>query len=77
MMDQSTFAKLHNAQLSKTEIKTFPYDSREPVEFIEKFHATVETKRPVTVATFYVIKTVNSGTLLSSDTAQELTPSSV
>ena len=70
-MDQSTFAKLHNVQLSKTKIKAFPYDSREPVEFIGKFDATVETKRRIAVATFYVTKTANSGNLLSSDTAQE------
>ena len=72
LMDQSTFAKLHNVQLSKTKIKAFPYDSREPVEFIGKFDATVETKRRIAVATFYVTKTANSRNLLSSDTAQEL-----
>ena len=61
VMDQSTFAKLHNVQLSKTKIKAFPYDSREPVEFTGKFDATVETKRCIAVATFYVTKTANSG----------------
>ena len=72
VMDQSTFAKLNNVQLSKAKIKAFLYDSREPVEFIGKFDATVETKQRITVATFYVTKTASSGNLLSSDTLQEL-----
>ena len=72
VMDQSTFTKLNNVQLSKAKIKAFLYDSREPVEFIGKFDATVETKQRITVATFYVTKTASSGNLLSSDTLQEL-----
>ena len=63
MMDQSTFAKLYNVQLSTTKIRAFPYDLREPVEFIGKFDATIETKRRIAVSTCYATKTANSGNL--------------
>ena len=37
-----------------------------------KFEALIETRKRVTVATFYVVKTPDSGNLISSTTAQDL-----
>ena len=42
------------------------------VEFVIKFDAVIETKKKVSVATFYVTKAENCGNLLSLTTAQEL-----
>ena len=42
------------------------------VRFIGKFEAIVETRKRVSVATFYVAKKEDSGNLISSSTAQEL-----
>ena len=42
------------------------------MKFIGKFETTVETRKRIAVATFYVAKTIDSGNLISLTTAQEL-----
>jgi hypothetical protein len=50
----------------------FPYNTTQPVKFLGKFEAVVETRKRLSVAMFYVVKGQNSGNLLSLATAQDL-----
>ncbi len=72
VVDQETFAKMVKPYLKKTSIKAFAFDAKLPVRFVSKFEATIETRKCVTVATFYVTKTTTSGNLISATTAQDL-----
>ena len=63
---------MNRPELKPTNIKAFAYTATKPVQFVEKFEAVIETRKRVTVATFYVTKTTDSGNLISSETAQEL-----
>ena len=72
VIDQNTFAKMKGAKLQKTNIKAFGYNSTKPVNFLGKFEETIETRRRVTVATFYVAKTVDGGNLISVTTTQDV-----
>ena len=58
--------------LKKTNVKAFAYNAQTHVKFLGKFEALIETRKRATVATFYVVKTPDSGNLISSTTAQEL-----
>ncbi len=42
------------------------------MRLVGKFEATIETRKRVAVATFYVTKTTTSGNLISATTAQDL-----
>ena len=55
--------------LTRTKVKAFGSDR--PIELSGKFDAVVESKKRITVATFYVTKQEN-GSLLSCNTSQEL-----
>ena len=59
-------------KLSRTNTKAFAYNTNSPVEFLGKFEAVIETRKGMTVATFYVAKGESCGNLLSLNTAQEL-----
>ncbi len=72
VIDKSTYNKMDGVHLKKTNIKAFAYMSDKPVRFIGKFEAIVETRKRVTVATFYVANKPDSGNLISASTAQEL-----
>ena len=50
----------------------FAYNQSEPVNFLDKFEDAMETRKRMTVATFYVVKGQNSRDLLSLSTAQDL-----
>ncbi len=69
VVDQETFAKMVKPDLKKTSIKAFVFDAKSPVRFVGKFEATIETRKRVTVATFYVTKTTTSGNLIPATTA--------
>ena len=61
VMDEKTFRQIpSNPKLEKTSVKVYPYNSNNPVKLLGKFEATVETKKRITVATFYVTEG-NSG----------------
>ena len=66
VIDQNTFTKMKGAKQQKTNIKAFGYNSTKPVNFLGKFEETIETRRRVTVATFYVAKTADGGNLISA-----------
>ena len=72
VIDHGTFSKMQNIALTRTKTKAFAYDTTSPVEFVGKFDAVIETKKRISVATFYVTKAENCGNLLSLTTAQEL-----
>ena len=72
VIDQNTFSKMKDIKLQQTTVKAFAYNSTKPVKFLGKFEETIETRKRVTVATFYVTQTSNSGNLISATTAQEL-----
>ena len=72
VIDQNTYAKMENAELKHTKMKAFAYNNPEPVKFLGKFDAVVETKKRVALGTFYVTKGIDSGNLLSLSTAQDL-----
>ena len=63
---------MKDVKLQKTNIKAFGYNSPKPVQFVGKFEETIETRRRVAVATFYVAKTADGGNLISVTTAQDL-----
>ena len=65
VIDQKTCSKL-------CQTRAFAYNQSEPVNFMGKFDAVIETKKRMSVATFYVAKGQNSGNLLSLSTAQDL-----
>ncbi|CAB4044653.1 Hypothetical predicted protein, partial [Paramuricea clavata] len=72
VIDERTYKTLRGIFLQKTTMKAFAYNSTTPVPFLGKFTATVETRRKITAATFYVAQGSTSGNLLSLSTAQEL-----
>jgi hypothetical protein len=72
VIDKITFDRMDGVELKKTNIKAFAYNAQEPVKFQGKFEATVETRKRVAVATFYVAQTPDSGNLISATTAQDL-----
>ena len=72
VIDHGTFSKMQNITLTRTKTKAFAYDMTSPVEFEGKFDVVIETKKRISVATFYVTKAENCGNLLSLTTAQEL-----
>ena len=75
VIDHNTYAKMNKVnkpELKPTNIKAFAYTATKPVQFVGKFEAVIETRKRVTVATFYETKTTDSGNLISSQTAQEL-----
>jgi hypothetical protein len=43
-----------------------------PGKFLGKFEALIQTRKHVTVATFYIVKTLDSGNLIFPATAQDL-----
>ena len=72
VLDRKTFSKMVDATLARTTTKAFPYDSSQPIQFIGKFQALVQTKKRYTVATFFVVDNDHSGNLMSAQTAHEL-----
>ena len=58
--------------LARTTTKACPYNTSQPVHFVGKFQALVQTKKRYPVATFFVVEDDNSGNLMSAQTAQEL-----
>ena len=72
VIDEKTFSKMDGVQLKPTNTKAFLYNSAQPVTFLGKFQAVVETRKRLSVAMLYVVKGQNSGNLLSLSTAQDL-----
>ena len=72
VIDRGTYEHMDGVEFKKTNVKAFAYNAQQPVKFLGKFEAVIETRKRVTVATFYVVKTPDSGNLISSTTAQEL-----
>ena len=72
VIDHNTYVKINKPELKPTNIKAFAYTATKPVQFVGKFEAVIETRKRVTVATFYVTKTTDSGNLISFQTAKEL-----
>ena len=72
VIDRATYEHMDGVQLKRTNVKAFVYNAQTPVKFLGKFEALIETRKRVTVATFYVVKTPDSGNLISSTTAQDL-----
>jgi hypothetical protein len=63
---------MKDVKLTRTNMKAFAYSKKSPVEFVGKFEALIETKKRMSVATFFVVKEKHCGNLLSLNTAQEL-----
>ncbi|CAB3984924.1 Hypothetical predicted protein [Paramuricea clavata] len=63
---------MDGVKLKQTNTKAFPYNTTQPVKFLGKFEAVVETRKRLSVAMFYVVKGQNSGNLLPPATAQDL-----
>ncbi|CAB3996492.1 PREDICTED: uncharacterized protein LOC107336737 [Paramuricea clavata] len=72
VIDHDTFNKMQDIKLTCTNTKAFAYNTKSPVEFLGKFEAVIETRKRISVATFYIAKAANCGNLLSLSTAQEL-----
>ena len=72
VIDEDTFSKLKGIELHKTDVKAYTYGGKQPVRFLGKFSATIETRKSIAAADIYVIKEKNCGCLLSCSTAQEL-----
>ena len=72
VIDRSSFSHMSDVALAHTKTKAFAYNSSQPVHFVGKFQALVQTKKRYTVATFFVVNDENSGNLMSAHTAQEL-----
>ena len=72
VIDRETYNKIQGMKLSCTNTKAFAYNTNSPVEFLGKFEAMIETRKRMTVATFYVAKGESCRNLLSLNTAQEL-----
>lgn len=72
VIDRKTFDTLQVIKLNRTNTKAFAYNTTTPVNFLGKFDAVIETRKRMSVATFYVAKGENCGNLLSLSTAQEL-----
>ena len=71
-VDQETFSKMIKPNLNKTRIKAFAFDAKSPVRLVAKFEATIETRKRIALATFYVIKQYHRGSLFSATTDQDL-----
>ena len=69
VIDYNTFEKMKDIKLTRTNMKAFAYSKKSPVEFIGKFEALIETKKRMSVATFFVVKEKHCGNLLSLNTA--------
>jgi hypothetical protein len=63
---------MDGVKLKTTTVKAFAYNAQTPVKFLGKFEALVDTRKRVAVATFYVVKTLDSANLISSARAQDL-----
>ena len=72
VIDYGTFEQMKDVKLTRTNMKAYAYSKTSPVEFIGKFEAVIETKKRMSVATFFVVKAKHCGNLLSLNTAQEL-----
>ena len=72
VFDCKTYNKIQDMALSCTNTKAFACNTDSPVEFLGKFEAVIETRKRMTVATFYVAKGIRCGNLLSLTTVQEL-----
>jgi len=72
VIDGDTFNKMKDITLNRTHTKAFAYSAKSPVEFLGKFETVIETRKRISVATFYVTKGKNCGNLLSLSTAQDL-----
>ena len=72
VIDRDTVNKMQDIKLTRTNTKAFAYNTKSPVEFLGKFEAVIETRKRLSVATFYVAKAANCGKLLSLSTVQEL-----
>ena len=72
VVDRSTYDKMTGVKLEKTKVRAFAYSAETPVKFVGKFVSTIETRKRIAAATFYVAETPCSGNLISSTTAQEL-----
>ena len=70
--DRDTFNKMQDITLNRTNTKAFAYNTTSPVEFLGKFEGVIETRKRISIATFYVAKGKNCGNLLSFSTAQDL-----
>ena len=58
--------------LRNTNTQSYAYSNKIPVDFLGKFETIIETNQRYTVGLFYVVNEYDSGCLLSSQTAQEL-----
>ena len=72
VIDEQTFSKFREVALESTKTKGFAYNQSEPVNFLGKFQAAVETRKQMIVITFKVVQGQHSGNLLSQLTAQDL-----
>ena len=72
VIDRKTFQKLKNVTLPNTSTQAYAYSNKTSVDFLGKFETVIETKGKYTVGVFYVVNEYDSGCLLSSQTAQEL-----
>ena len=72
VIDRKTFQKLKNMTLRNTNTQAYACSNKTPVDFLGKFETVIETKWRYTVGVFYVVNEYDSGCLLSSQTAQEL-----
>ena len=72
VIDYNTFEQMKDVKLTHTNTKAFAYSKTTPVEFIGKFEAIIETKKRMSVATFFVVKAKDCANLLSLTTAQVL-----
>ena len=72
VIDSDTYSKLNAVKLLRTKTKAYPYNSQQPVNFLGKFEAIIETSKKYTISNIYVVADRNSGCLLSLYTAQEL-----
>ena len=72
VIDRDTYNKMQDITLNRTNTKAFAYNTTSPVEFLGKFEGVIETRKRISVATFYVAKGKNCGNLLSLSTAQDL-----
>jgi hypothetical protein len=64
VIDRATYEKMDGVKLKTTNVKAFAYNAQTPVKFLGKFEALIETRKRVAVATFYVVKTLDSGNLI-------------
>ena len=53
VIDYDTFEQMKDIKLTRTNIKAYGYSQASPAEFIGKFEAVIETKKRMSVATFF------------------------